>query len=99
MFSEVGARDLIGKRVILGVTHVTREGRLVRQDQFHGRITRANRSEGFVVQTSSAAEICIPPDLRAFFGARPGVYTLRSTGEEVVDPDLTTTWTHTLRQP
>jgi hypothetical protein len=99
MYSDSAAKDLIGKTVIIGVTHQDHAGRVIRRDQFRGRITRANRTEGIVAQAPSGEELKIPPDLRAFFRARPGVYRFRSTGEVVTSPDLQTRWTHTLPMP
>jgi hypothetical protein len=37
----------------------------------------------------------LPPDLRPVTDAAPGEYRLRSTGEVIVDPDVTITWTIT----
>jgi hypothetical protein len=37
----------------------------------------------------------VAPDLRGIQEAPPGVYRLRSTGEEVHDPDFFYTWTIT----
>ncbi len=99
MFSDSAANDLIGKTVIIGITHQDSVGRLVRRDQLHGRITRANRTEGVVVQTAAGGELKTPPDLRAFSGARPGEYRSRGTGEVIANPDLITSWTHTLHPP
>ena len=96
MFSARAAGPLIGRRIIVGVTHVDQAGRLVRREQFHGRIVRASVREGLVIQTPSGEERRLPPDLRAFFGARPGEYRLRSSGEVVRDPDLQTSWTVTM---
>lgn len=97
MFSDAAARDLIGRRMIVGVTRLTSDGQLQDQQQFHGRIVRANLGEGIVLQQASGEELRIPPDLRALFGARRGQYRSRSTGEVVTDPDLLATWTHTIR--
>ena len=97
MFSAGAARDLIGRRVIVGITR--NDGGLIRRDQFHGRIVRATRAEGVVLQSSSGDELTLPPDLRAFLRARRGEYRFKSTGEVVTDPDLQTTWTVTARPP
>ena len=35
----------------------------------------------------------LPPDPDAFERAEPGVYTLKGTGDIVVDPDFVTAWT------
>jgi len=99
MFSPTAAEDLIGRRIIVGITHVDHTQRPLRQEQYHGRIIRANLQEGIVIQTPSGAERTLPPDLRSVSGARPGEYTFRSTGEIIADPELQASWTHTLPPP
>jgi len=99
MFSDVAAKDLLGKHVIVGLTRLTHDGHLIRQDQYHGRIVRANRTEGIVLQTAADGELKLPPDLSPFFGARRGQYRLRGSGEIVADADLQTTWTYMLHPP
>jgi hypothetical protein len=98
MFSEAAVHELLGKRVIVGITHETQDGHVVSRDQYDGRIVRANQSEGVVLQSPSGEELKLPPDLRAFFGARAGEYRFKSTGHVVADPDLQTAWTHTVRR-
>jgi hypothetical protein len=34
----------------------------------------------------------LPPDLRTLSPAKPGIYHLHSTGEDVKDPDFIATW-------
>src|SRR3989442_5267351 len=96
MFSRKAAENLIGRRIIVGITHEDYVHRPVGQDQYHGRIIRANLQEGIVIQTPSGEEIRLPADLRSVVGARRGEYRFRSTGETVADPDLQTSWTQTL---
>ena len=58
----------------------------------------ADKSEGVTLRlegTRSGEVYTLPPDLRAFFSARPGSYRLRGTGEVVINPDYTTTWDFT----
>jgi len=96
MFTIEAAEPFIGKRIIVGITHVDHLHRPVRQEQYHGRIVRVSEREGIVIQTPSGEEKHLPPDLRAMFAARPGEYTLPSTGQVVAGPDLQTSWTYTL---
>jgi hypothetical protein len=95
MFSTNAAQDLIGRRTIVGITHTDYGDRPIEQEQYHGRIIRANQAEGVVILTPSGLEKTLPPDLRAFFGARRGEYRFRSTGEVIAEPDLQTSWTLT----
>ena len=65
-----------------------------RLEQFYGTVMGADPDEGITLRLdgSRAGEIyTLPPDLRAFFPARPGAYRLSATGEVVVDPDYTST--------
>jgi hypothetical protein len=48
---------------------------------------------GIKVTLADGDDLTLPPNPDAFRDAMPGIYRLRSTGEEIVDPDLTTVWT------
>jgi hypothetical protein len=99
MFSSAAAQDLVGKHIIVGITYEDQAHRPVRQEQYHGRITRLNLHEGFVIQTPSGAEKTLPPDLRSVLAARPGTYRFRATGEVVSDAELQASWTQPLAPP
>lgn len=79
--------------VLAGITKVDHAGNVVEQRQFHGRVARASTAEGVILQTASGEEIWLPPDFDSYHPADPGEYRLRSTGEVVVNPDYTATWT------
>jgi hypothetical protein len=93
MFDDKAAGDLIGRRIIVGITQEDHLQRPMGQEQYHGRIIRANVREGIVIQTPAGDERTLPADLRSFSAAKPGAYKLRSTGETVTDAELTTSWT------
>lgn len=99
MFSSAAAKDLIGKRIIVGITYKDHSHRPVRLEQYQGRITRLNLHEGIVIQTATGAEKTLPPDLGSIRGARHGEYRFRSTGEVVADPDLQTSLTCVVPPP
>ncbi|MBD0274098.1 MAG: hypothetical protein ICV73_19485 [Acetobacteraceae bacterium] len=89
------AVEVIGKRVLVGVTDLAADGALLGQRQFHGHAIRADRRLGIALRLSGARagqEVTLPPDTRAFRHAAPGEYRLRGTGEVVKDPDYLTTW-------
>ena len=92
MFDERSAADLIGRRIIVGITHEDHLRRALGEEQYHGRIVRANAQEGIVIRTPGGDEKTLPPDLRSVLAAKPGGYKLRSTGETIDDAELTTTW-------
>ena len=92
---------LIGKLVIVGLTYLEADGETVAtQAQYWGRVTDARADHGVTIMCEGvhAGRPCVVPlDLRSFSVASAGEYRLRSTGEVVIDPDLTSTWT--IRKP
>lgn len=82
--------DLVGKTVLIGITRVTHKEELIEQLQHVGVVTSIGQSINF--RLKSGGEFKLPPDISSFRRANPGQYRLRSTGEEVTDPDFTTTW-------
>ena len=92
-FWEAKAQRMIGKTVLVAQTIVV-EGAEPERVQYHGRIESADPGHGLSIRRADNGELeWLPPDLRAYFPAEPGIYTLKSTGEEVVDPDYLSTWT------
>jgi hypothetical protein len=93
------ASALLGKRVIVGITYLNASGAVHHRIQLHGVVTRAIENEGIFLRVSGKdEEFSVPPEPDAFERAPRGVYTLRSTGEAVHDPDFTARWTvHTPR--
>ena len=98
-WDETRGRALVGKHVLIGLTFVDQEDNVVSRAQRHGRILEADADRGVTVEFMARGlpwhgEVYrLPPDIRAFADAAPGEYRLRSTGEVVVDPDVTATWT------
>ena len=86
------ASRLVGKRIVVGLNRARADGTLIEKVQFHGVIIEAD-NDGVVVQLPSGERRILPPAWHAYVSARPGTYRLRSTGEEVVDPDLESIWT------
>jgi hypothetical protein len=98
-FWAAKAERLVGKRVIVGITETEADGTVAGQRQFYGTIEATDPRRGFSIRRADNGELeWLPPDLRAFRPADPGSYTLRASGEVVVDPDFTAAWTLT-RQP
>ena len=93
------ADGLVGQLLLAGITYVAADGKTVTsQVQCWGRIVSAE--PGGIKMTCegkvwSGETISLPPHLAAFRTANPGEYKLRSTGETVVNPDITTSWTIT----
>jgi len=84
------AGQLIGKRVLIGLTYVE-NGQDDRHEQKHGAVEDVS-DEGVAIRLSDGDIYWLPPDLRPWQPAHPGEYRLRSTGEVVVDPDFIANW-------
>ncbi len=91
---ESKASDYIGKTILLGVTYVDQQERVLGQHQWFGKILTFNNKEGIRIKLSNSDVPCsLPPDPRGISKAKPGIYRLRSTGEEIVNPDYLAFWT------
>jgi len=91
---ESKAGEYIGKTILLGVSYLDQNQKLLRQRQWVGTILTFSNTEGITIKLRDSDVPCaLPPDPRGIQKAKPGVYKLRSTGEEVVDPDYLATWT------
>jgi hypothetical protein len=97
-WNQDDADFLIGKYVLVGITHVAADGTVTSKEQYHGGVTKAEENVGITVacEGARAGKTCVvPPDPKSFQLARPGRYTLRATGEVIENPDMTTSWTIT----
>jgi len=85
--------------ILVGVTYLAADGKTVKsQQQYHGRIVTVDRNDGIEIACEgkwAGKTMTLPPELRSLHHARPGQYRLRSTGETIEDPDLTTTFSVT----
>jgi hypothetical protein len=96
VWEHAKAEKLKGATVLVGLTFNEPAGQ--RLEQFHGTVMSVDAEDGITLRLegSRSGEVyTLPPDLRAFFAAKPGSYRLRETGEVVIDPDYTTTWEFT----
>jgi hypothetical protein len=87
--------EIIGKRVLVGLTYLDNEGAVIEQRQRHGVVVRADDEGVHVRAAESDEEFTLPPDLESFEEAEEGEYRLRQTGEVVINPDLLAVWTIT----
>ena len=86
---------VLGKHLLIGVTYVKYTGEVIEQVQLHGIVEEITQERGIVTRLVDGSVYSLPPDLRGIREAVPGTYRLRSTGEEVVNPDYLYTWTIT----
>src|SRR2546423_1023165 len=91
------ADDFVGLMGLVGVTYLEADGETVgSQAQYYGRIVSVDQIKGIEVACDGkwvGTTMTLPPALRSLHHARPGQYRLRSTGETIEDPDLTTSFT------
>jgi hypothetical protein len=95
-WNEDFACTLIGRLVLVGLTRLNAGGEEIEATQFYGRVISAHKTRGITIglEGMRAGETYnLPPDTSALHPAKRGEYRLTSTGEIVVDPDFTTTWT------
>ncbi|MBC9071768.1 hypothetical protein IAI53_07290 [Thauera sp. CAU 1555] len=93
-FDDEEAKALIGKHLLVGVTHRNHADEIIGMEQFHGEIVRATRDEGIVLRLeASGEERLLPPDLSRLEQAAPGNFRLKASGEVVENPDFVSTWT------
>ena len=85
-----GHATLLGKRLLVGITYLSREGQLIGQEEFHGPIVEAGQWAVVVERADTGRRVSLPPGWEA---ALRGEYRLRSTGEVVVNPDFLAEWT------
>lgn len=85
--------ELIGKSVLVGITHVDKSGKFLGRSQYFGTVVRANNTEGVVLVRHGVQDFTyLPPFPEQYLPAKKGVYTLQSNGMQVKDPDYTCTW-------
>lgn len=93
-FTPEQVASVIGKHLLVGLTHRSLDDQVVSLEQFHGTIDRINLQEGLILKLyASGEERSLPPDLSRLEKANAGEYRLKTTGEVVVDPDFTLMWT------
>jgi hypothetical protein len=86
------AAELVGTDVLVGVTMVDHAGQVKERRQFHGRVVQASVEDGVTLVDTEGGEHWLPLDPAAYEPAEPGEYTLRATGQIVVDPTWLTKW-------
>lgn len=89
--TAIAINNLIGKTALIGISKLNHRDEVLQQQQYVGVITSIG--DLIHVRLSTGVDFTLPPDLSAFQPAPPGVYRLRSTGEEVENPDFTVSWT------
>ena len=76
-------RPILGKTALLGITSYDRQGTLIRQEQFVGKVEWADDQHGIVIRCDNGDTKTVPPDFRAVLYAPRGTYRHQATGEVV----------------
>ena len=94
IFDDTLAKELVGKSLLIGITHTDAEGKMLSRSQIFGSVTVANRLQGICIRNNQTSEEqWLPPDTRGIKPAPAGEYRNRATGEVVHDPDYLGAWT------
>ena len=98
-FDAEFASGFIGKYLLVGVTRLNNSGELLSQEQLHGVIAdiTANGIDLELKGIHEGETWRMPPFLEELSPASPGIYSLRSTGEVIENPDFT--FTLSIRKP
>ncbi|MES3154202.1 hypothetical protein [Sphingomonas faeni] len=83
------ASDLVGCTLLVGLTYVDHEDRLLRRQQLFGTVLSVDSRAGIVIRQANNEEFVIAPALEAIEAASPGIYQLADENEAVEDPDFT----------
>ncbi|MDR6859261.1 hypothetical protein [Variovorax guangxiensis] len=89
------ASMLPGKLLLVGLTYLDADGTLIDKQQIFGRVLSATPRGGISLRLEgrrAGERYALPPDTRSFRKAKPGEYRLHATGEVVIDPDYTVTF-------
>jgi hypothetical protein len=89
------AAALPGNKLLAAIIYLAEDGSPLEQQQLFGLVESANERDGIVLELRgqrAGEKFVLPPDTRPIQEAMPGTYLLQS-GEEVLDPDFTATFT------
>jgi hypothetical protein len=89
-------KSYVGKSILIGITYCDPDGDVLFDQQLHGVVEQSSL-DGILISLRGryAGKTWNMPPVISLSEGSPGVYTLKSTGEEVKDPDLLGTWTVT----
>jgi hypothetical protein len=87
------SKAMMGKVVLLGVTHLNRAGDVIGHEQFFGTVKHFDAEKGLIIiRGDNNEEMTLPPMLENYEPAAPGIYSLKATGHKVTNPDYLATW-------
>jgi hypothetical protein len=91
--NSIPLEELLGKYILIGITHVDNLGNKMGQTECHGFFDSMDDAGIHIRLKDTNEDFTLPPDLSAFQKAQPGEYRLRTTGEVVINLDYVSVWT------
>jgi hypothetical protein len=65
IFDDTLAKELVGRSLLVGITHTDAEGKMLSRSQIFGLVTIANRLQGICIRNNQTSEEkWFPPDTR-----------------------------------
>jgi hypothetical protein len=78
--------------LLVGISRYDADGSLASHQQVHGAIVEASETAGIVLRQADGDTFAVPPALEMLVSAEPAIYRIRSTGEEIENPDFLITF-------
>lgn len=88
-WDEDFANDLVGCTLLVGLTFVDHEDKMLRRQQIFGTVLSVDRLAGIVIRQANDEEFVIAPMLDAIEAASPGIYQMANEDASVENPNFT----------
>jgi hypothetical protein len=91
-------KALVGKSTLIELKHVDALGKDMGLEHAWGIIESVDRKDGILIEllgVRAGQKMALPAEIETFQVARPGLYRLETTGEEIESPDYYSVWTIT----
>ena len=86
-------KKYIGKTVLVGISVFSSDNELLDRYQYFGEIISIDAV--ISIKTDDGAVCTLPPDLKSLEKAPKGIYTLKSNGKQIENPDFISSWSIT----
>lgn len=93
MLGKLFKRKYVGKTVLVGISVFSNDGELEDRFQYFGEIVFVDNV--ISVKTDDGETKTLPPDIKSLKKAKKGIYTLKSNGKQIENPDYVTSWSVT----
>lgn len=93
MFKKLFQKKYIGKTVLVGISVFFNDGTLEDRFQYFGEIISIDNV--ISIKTDEGELQTLPPDTKSLKKAKKGIYTLKSNGKQIENPDFVTSWSIT----